>query len=90
MLNGKFDMPPVDDAGGYLLKALFEAGPIINTGMITRPLRVVEVAEYGQVMWALSEPWEYRAVADMSAAYLRAKIAGADPFAKSPMEQEAG
>jgi hypothetical protein len=42
---------------------------------------------YGQATGAISEPWEYRAIVDMSRAYLSAKIAGINALAMPPVEQ---
>jgi hypothetical protein len=76
------------DAGGYLIDAMFEAGPTMANPMGGElPMDWPAAWAYGQATGAISEPWEYRALIDLSRAYLSAKIAGADPLAMPPTEQ---
>lgn len=53
------------------------------------PILWQEVAAYATVMTELSEPWEFRAVIDMSRAYVEEKRAGKDPFRIAPVERDA-
>lgn len=81
-------MPDIE-AGAYLIDALMEAGPTLAHPMGGEmPLDWPTVAAYGQVMQTVSDPWEYKALIDMSRAYLAARIAGKSPLAMPPIEQE--
>lgn len=83
-----FALPDIE-AGAYLIDALMEAGPTLAHPMGGEmPLDWPTVAAYGQVMQTVSDPWEYKALIDMSRAYLAARIAGKSPLAMPPIEQE--
>ena len=43
---------------------------------------------YGQTTGAVSEAWEYKALHDMSAAYVAAKVEGANVMTIQPVDQE--
>ena len=77
------------NAGGYLLEALFQVGPMSQTQMGEAPLNWQELALYGHATQALSEPWEYQALFDMSRAYMAARRSGENPFSISPVDQKA-
>jgi hypothetical protein len=80
-------MVPVDE-GQYLLDALFEAGPSATAGMGAEiPLSWLEVWAYAQATQNISEPWEFRAIVQMSKAFVRARREGESVFAIPPMEQ---
>lgn len=80
-------MPEIE-AGEYLLEALFEAGPVKSNGFGPAALTVTDAAEYGRVMGTLVEPWEFRLLHLMSAAFLDGYRSGADPLAIQPMDRE--
>jgi hypothetical protein len=80
-------MVPVED-GHYLLDALFEVGPSATAGMGAEiPVSWTEVWAYAQATQNLSEPWEFRAIMQMSKAFVRARREGESVFAIPPMEQ---
>lgn len=80
-------MVPVHD-GHYLLDALFEVGPSATAGMGAEiPVSWTEVWAYAQATQNLSEPWEFRAIMQMSKAFVRARREGESVFAIPPMEQ---
>jgi len=53
-----------------------------------RPLTWAALDAYGRAIGASFEPWEYRALRDMSAAYVAEKQAGEEVYALSPAEKE--
>lgn len=78
--------------GGYLIDAMFDAGPTIEIAEGELPLNWTEVWSWASAMQADEapwEPWELREVRGLSRHYLRAKLDGADPLAISPVEQAA-
>jgi hypothetical protein len=78
---------PVDD-GQYLLDALFEVGPSATAGMGGEiPVSWAELWAYAQATQNISEPWEFRAIMQMSRAFVRARREGESVFAIPPMEQ---
>lgn len=77
------------DGGEYLLSALFEAGPSeyhATGGEIG--LTWLTLDAYARSTGTLSEPWEFRALREMSAAYIKAKNEGANIFCIPPTEQD--
>lgn len=77
------------DAGEYLASALFEVGPCTVTGMGDEiPITWEALWSYAQATGALTEPWEFRIVMDMSLAYVAGKRAGEDPFCRPPTDQD--
>lgn len=80
-------MVPVYD-GNYLVDALFEVGPSATAGMGSEiPVSWVEIWAYAQSTQNISEPWEFRAIMQMSKAFVRARREGESVFAIPPMEQ---
>ena len=80
---------PYIQAGQYLLAALQEVGPTMHNPMGGElPLDWAALWAYGQATDSGFEPWEYRALHRMSRTYLAAKIAGREPLAIDPVEQE--
>lgn len=75
------------EAGQYLVIALLDAGPTTFDAMGERPLSWPDLAAYATAtgQW---EPWELKALRDMSRAYLAGKQAGVDPLAVAPVDQE--
>jgi hypothetical protein len=70
----------------YLLDAFLECGVSdVSSGMGETPLTWREVWAYAQATRAISEPWEFRALIDMSRAFVRARKAGEDPFEELPI-----
>ena len=80
-------MPDVG-AGAYLIEALFEAGPTLHDSMGEKPLGWLDLDAYGRATQAITEPWEYRALRDMSRAYLGERQAGVEPLAIAPADQD--
>lgn len=80
-------MVPVEEES-YLLDALFEIGPSATAGMGAEiHVSWGEVWAYAQATQNLSEPWEFRAIVQMSKAFVRARREGESVFAIPPMEQ---
>ena len=77
--------------GQYLLDALFEVGPSSFAGMGDEvAISWQEVWAYAQATQAISEPWEFRALVNMSKAFVKARRDGLSVFAIPPIEQDAG
>jgi hypothetical protein len=75
-------------AGGYLLDALFEAGPDKPGAMGgDLPLEWPDVWAYMQATQAIVEPWEARALREMSIAYADEKCAATDLLRKAPTDR---
>lgn len=79
---------PRVEAGEYLLNAFFEVGPTMQGGMGEAPLHWQEVDAYARQTQAISEPWEARALVQMSRAYLDGQVVGTQPLGKMPVEPE--
>lgn len=78
---------PALDAGEYLVAALLEVGPCTITGFGDEvPITWDVLVAYAQATGAISEPWEYRAVMNMSLSYVDGKRRGADPFCRPPTD----
>lgn len=76
-------------SGQYLLDALLEAGPSYRDALGSeRSLGWSEIHVYQMASQAITEPWEARALIDMSRAYLKGKIIGTDPLGMEPMESD--
>lgn len=83
--EGRTPKPVEISAGQYLLEALFEAGPSKPGAMGGElPLEWLDVWAYMQATQAVSEPWEARALVQMSSAYVYEKAAGASVFSIEP------
>lgn len=80
---------PALGPGAYLLDALFQAGPTQATGMGDAPLDWANIAAFAGFTGAIAEPWEGKALKDMSAAYLHGRNAGADGLSIEPRLWEA-
>lgn len=81
------DVPDVGP-GGYLIAAMFNAGPTLVGAEGDRALDWPAVAAFAGFTGAISEPWEARALIDMSRAYLTGRTAGADGLSLPPAEWE--
>ena len=73
--------------GEYLLDALFEVGPSEYQAGNEMPVSWQALHAYASSTWAISEPWEFRAVMAMSKAYFRAKVQGKNPHAIEPIDE---
>ena len=87
MMKGRHPMPPIPPEVDYLWQVFCDTGPTHHTATGERALRVGDLTAYASAIPSLVEPWEYRAVAQMSAAYVRGKISGQDPFRIAPMDR---
>ena len=67
LLGIEYPKPP---EGTYLIQALVEMGWAANNGFGECPLSWVEIKSYADATGAISEPWEFRCVRDMSSAYV--------------------
>ena len=76
-------------AGRYLIEALMDVGPVKSDPM-AGPSVVpwTEIAGYREAGGIISEPWECRAVRDMSAAFLRGLREGENPLSIMPIERD--
>lgn len=81
--------PGLSDLGtlDYLWDAFIDTGMTMDTGMGEAPLSWTEVSNFAQSTLAVDEPWELRTLHAMSAGYLRAKQAGQELLAMSPVDQ---
>lgn len=75
--------------GQYLMAALWEVGPSRFADGSEMPILWQELTAYAKLMGTLKEPWEFRAIMDMSKAYVTEKTTGADPFRIPPVDREA-
>ena len=73
--------------GGYLIEALFEAGPGKSGMGGETPLEWPDIWAYMQATQAISEPWEARALIRMSQAYVDEKAAGSNLLRKAPIDR---
>lgn len=79
---------PIITAGQYLLDALYEAGPVKSDPLAgSVALDWTDLHAYVALTGAISEPWEARALRDMSQAYERGMREGSNPFSIMPMER---
>lgn len=76
------------DHGGWLLDAFFEAGAYVESGMGRLPLDWPNLLAFSQATGAISEPWEYRALMQMSRAYLEEIEVGKNPLSIEPMARD--
>lgn len=81
------DIPDVGP-GAYLLDALFQAGPTIHTGAGDVPLDWPNISSFAEFTGAIAEPWEAKALRDMSVSYLVGRNAGVDGLSIPPSEWE--
>ena len=74
--------------GEYLLDALFDVGPTEWRGEQEGPIRWTELQAYGQATQSITEPWEFRAVMNMSKAYFQGKTEGKDVHCIAPVDRD--
>lgn len=76
-------------AGAYLFDALISAG-LCTWGAMgdPMPLSWAEIWAFGQATRAVSEPWEFETLAEMSRAYVAGLHLGRDEFADPPYSGE--
>ena len=86
LANGKPLGLPKIEAGGYLVDAMYEAGPITADAMGNRrPLDWPVLSAFANIPDPLvKHRWELTALRRMSAAYLRGLTAGEDGLSKHP------
>lgn len=80
-------MPDVGDAD-YLLRAFHELGRKMAGPMGSGPLAWSEIVAYAAATGQISSPWEFRALREMSVAFIDGQAIGEDPFGIPPVEQE--
>lgn len=78
---------PEIEAGQYLIDAWMAAGPTAPGAMGEVPLDWPAVVAFAQATGAISEPWEFQAVIDMSRGYVVAKTIGENALAIPPVKQ---
>jgi hypothetical protein len=81
--------PPLVDVGEgqYLIEALFECGVSdTSSGTVELPLSWSEIWAYANATGSIKEPWEFRAMMDMSRAFVKARRDGESPFAIAPVD----
>ncbi len=80
----------VPDAGdmAYLIEALFDAGPTVRTPKGEAPLGWRDLHAYDQMTRADLDPWEARALRDLSAAYLAERNNGRDLLSIPPVRRD--
>lgn len=66
MMGLEYPKPP---EGQHLVRAITELGWSGNSGMGIIPLSWLEIKSYADATEALSEPWEFRCIREMSSAY---------------------
>jgi len=80
---------PRPGVGGYLIEMLFDMGASKSAPMGgNQPLDWIDVWAYTSVMGQDLEPWEARAVMDMSIAYVRMNEEGKNPLSIMPIRRE--
>lgn len=79
-------MPDLE-AGEYLVETLKLLGPTtFDSNGNEIPLSWPIVLAYGQATSILREPWEFTLLIQMSQAYLKGKISGADVLSMPPTD----
>lgn len=76
-------LPPLD-AGEHIVGHLFDAGPVLHTGMGPVPLSWSELATWQSVTGVALTPWEAQTMRRLSAEYIAAQQAGEDPLSPAP------
>lgn len=87
MRGQPLDIPDVGP-GAYLLADLFNAGPVKHTAMGDEPRDWDGFRAFAECIGAVLEPWEFKALVDMSLAYLIGRNAGSDGLSIPPSEWE--
>jgi hypothetical protein len=72
----------------YLVETLFEAGPTIATPMGETPLGWADLRAYVEMTATDLDPWEARALRQMSAAYLAERESGKDVLSIPPVRRD--
>ncbi|WCK26654.1 phage tail assembly chaperone [Agrobacterium pusense] len=80
-------MPDLE-AGEYLLDALKELGPIRSNGMGLGAPDWQELVAFASANDLALQPWEFRLIRKMAAAYLSGFNSGEEPLSIPPMERE--
>lgn len=80
----------IPDAGDltYLLHMFFDAGPAVQTPMGDAPLGWSDIRAYAKLTWTDLEPWEARALHDLSATYLVERQRGEKPLSIPPSRRD--
>ena len=74
--------------GDYLLTALMEVGPVEYGGMgEMRSISWQTLYAYARATQAIDQPWEFRALAEMSRAYIEGIREGEAPSSIPPVER---
>lgn len=71
----------------YLFEAFCELGQAQVVGMGVGPLAWTEITAFASATGALTNPWEFRAVRQMSEQYLAALKQGESPLVIPPAER---
>lgn len=75
--------------GHHLINALFEVGPTKHGAMGgEEPVGWLDVDAYARLTEEITEPWEARALIEMSRAYLNGKRSGTDVLSIPPLERD--
>ena len=72
----------------YLLDALKDIGWVSNTGFGAQPILWSEIDAFSRGTAAISEPWEMRALRNMSGAYIDGNKLGEGVFAEFPAHED--
>lgn len=77
---------PLPDPGpaGYLLRVLFDAGPLQSGGMGAVPLDYVQLHAWQQCHGERLTPWEAELLRMLSCEYFREQLRAEDPIASAP------
>lgn len=78
------DLGPVK----YLLELLFEVGPVGAGGFGVMALPWVEIKAFADATGSITEPWEFRAISQMSRAYVTGLREGENPLCIPPAERD--
>lgn len=76
-------LPPLQ-AGEHIIGHLFDAGPVLHTGMGPVPLSWSELATWQGVTGVELTPWEVQTVRRLSAEYISTQQAAEDPSMPPP------
>lgn len=76
-------LPPLT-AGEHIITHLFDAGPVLHTGMGPVPLSWSELATWQRVTGVELTPWEAQTLRRLSAEYIATQQAAEDPAMPPP------
>ena len=76
-------LPPLT-AGEHIVGHLFDAGPVLHTGMGPVPLSWSELATWQRVTGVELSPWEAQTLRRLSAEYIATQQAAEDPAMPPP------